>query len=158
VNKSLAWERLGSQAFDGFEFGEVLKRYSPNDETNQTDFSDEEKEHFTKVTQVLRKYLNQKEKPKEKQCDRHKHIHKNELFKLLQSENIALFKETKPRLYQIIKMQRERLAASISKCSTKLMLRTCGLFSIHHQEKKAFDAERIADCEKQITNYMTQLR
>ena len=69
------------------------------------------------------------------QCDRHKHMHKNELFNLLRPESIAIFKDSNPRLYQILLLQRERLANSITKCSVKLQIRFFGLRSIQHETR-----------------------
>jgi hypothetical protein len=144
LNNSLAWNDLAAQSFDGIELLEVLK------DTSFTNFSDKESTLFNEITKALTLYLKQKDKPKNLQCDKHKHLHKNELFNLLRPESLTIFKDSNPRLYQILLLQRERLANSISKCSVKLQLRLFGLFSIQHEKKQLHDATIISDFKGQI--------
>ncbi len=144
INNLLAWKDLSAQSFAGSEFLEVLKGI------NHTDFSDKERVIFDEITKALSLYLKQKNKPKNMQCDKHKHLHKNELFNLLRPENISIFKDSNPRLYQILLSQRERLANSVSKCSVKLQLRFFGLFSIQHEKKQLHDAGIISNYQEQI--------
>nr|MBA3537771.1 hypothetical protein [Tatlockia sp.] len=144
LNNSPAWKNLSAQSFDGIEFLEVLK------DESFSDFSDKESKLFHAITKELTLYLKQKDKPKIEQCDKHKHLHKNELFNLLRPESINIFKDSNPRLYQILLLQRERLANSVSKCSVKLQLRHFGLFSIQHEKKQIHDAVIISDFQQQI--------
>lgn len=179
LSNFLQWKDLSSQLYDGVEFLNVLEKYDADkdlpmgssflmscqnivhsifskESTKLIHFSSEENMLFGNIVLALQKYLLQKAKRKDQQCDRHKHMHKNTLFNLLAPEKIAIFKDSNPRLFLILQIQRERLAASLSKCSVKLMLRHSGLFSSSHQVKKVLDAPIISDYEKQITAFVTQ--
>ncbi|MBA2711355.1 MAG: hypothetical protein H0U57_12285 [Tatlockia sp.] len=168
--KKALWKDLSLKSFDGIEMLAVLKQYDPHKDVYQSsnwlkkigshifkDLDSTEKVLFNKILVALNKYLNQKEKPIEKQCDKHKHQHKNHLFELIKPENIEIYKESKPRLYQILETQRERLANSISKCSVKILLKHSGLFSNLHEQKKAIDKEAASTYEEQINNRIAQL-
>ncbi|MBA2656568.1 MAG: hypothetical protein H0U70_06225 [Tatlockia sp.] len=172
LGNSFAWNALVNQAFNGFELLSVLDNFRSREDLNQTLDSSFKKSSSSmsaifdnrqtilliNIVHTLGQYLKQKEKPLERQCDRHKHLHKNELFNLISLKNIEIYKETKPRLYQILLSQRERLATSISKCSIKLILRHNGFFSNHYQEKKIVDEKLISNYEQQITQRVSQLQ
>lgn len=171
LDKPLLWKDVACKPFNGFELLTVLKQYSPHNDINLnlnwfkklssqifTNFDDEESALFKKINTALQKYINQKEKPIDEQCDRHKHQHKNQLFELLKPENIKIYKESKPRLYHILEAQRERLANSISKCSVKILLKHSGLFSIHHEQKKSHEIGIITSVEEQINKRIAQLQ
>lgn len=165
-----AWNDMASQSFDGVELFNVLERYNPDKDICKssdnifkklylqvfTGFDDAEETLFKDIMLSLKKYLKQKELPREKQCGKHKHLHKSNLFHLLKPESIIIFKDTKPRLYQILMMQRERLAVSIANCSVKAMNKYYGLFSIVREDKKINDESIISNYEKQISKHISK--
>ena len=154
---------LALQSFDGYELHETLVKYNPKNDISKssnlfskiasyvfTDFDNEEKIIFKNIMQTLELYLKQKEKPAEKQCDKHKHQHKNNLLNLMKDDNIEKLKNSKHRLYQILATQQKRLATSVSKCSVKLVLRHSGLFSVAHEQKKVKDKIIISKYADQL--------
>lgn len=157
------WTHLASQGFDGYELLMVLENYHQHQDIYKSDhflkdnynkvfthFNGDESKLFKKIMTSLNKYLKQKDLPRDKQCDRHKHLHKSALFELIKPDNIAIFKKSKPRLYYILRAQRERLALSIATCSVKLTLRHHGLFSFHHQQNKIRNTAVTEDYKEQI--------
>ncbi|MBA2650728.1 MAG: hypothetical protein H0U73_00450 [Tatlockia sp.] len=145
LKNSLHWKDYSAQSFDGVEFLAVLMN-----DAIFSKFSEKESCLFNQITEELKLYLLQKEKSKEKQCDKHKHLHKNELFNLLRPESTVIFNDSNPRLYQIFQLQRERLANSITKCSVKLLLSYSGLYSSQHEKKKLWDEEIVSKYKKEI--------
>lgn len=162
INNTAYWNDLSRQRFDGEEFSQVLARYNQHQDIQKSDkflkdirnkvfsdFKDEEYDLFRKILAVCNNYLLKKSlNSKDRQT------FKNQLFQLIKPDKIAIFEKSRPRLYCILRSQRQRLAASIDRCSLKSTLSSHGLFSLNHHKNKMLNKSKIFDLKEKINNQL----